>query len=150
MRTLLVALVLLWPVLGIAVDRAALKTEVTTDPTGLGYGGDRTVIFVEINANRAAIQTPREVVQTWEIIEATVPSEWAALSAAEKQRYGMFVSAGEVDLRGSNIRSAFAAMFVGGTTTRANLIALQTEDSSRAMQLFGEPVTYSDIDKALK
>lgn len=138
MRKLLLILALLWPAFGQAQDINIpfLANELATDPTGLGYTGDAEGDHEKINRLRTAIRIDRTLVGTWEIIEATVPAEWSALTAAEKGRYQMFISAGAVDLRGTNIRSAFAAMFGSGTTTRANLIALQTIDGSRAQVLF--------------
>jgi hypothetical protein len=103
-----------------------------------------------LNTANVSVQTQRNIIPSREIIEATVAAEWAALTAAEKQRYQTITGAGDVNVLGTNTRAAFAAMFAAGTTTRANLIALQTETKliSRAAQLGIGTVTDHDVTAA--
>ena len=62
---------------------------------------------------------------THEIMEATDPLEYSALSDANKDAYKMIVSAGTVSLlEGGTVRAALEFMFPEGTTTRTNLDAL--------------------------
>lgn len=131
----------------------ALKTELTTDPLGLGLAAlsasEAASKLNEVPPSPAAgRQIEREIVSTWEIFEATVPAEWAALSAAEKQRYQSMLSMGSINLKKPNTRAALAAMFGAVTTTRANLLALQNTPASRATVLFGEEVKYWDVERA--
>jgi hypothetical protein len=136
------------------MDYTALKNEIVNDPLSLGYstpysaGRDNAVADL-LNQVRATILLDREVIPAYEVIEATVPAEWAALSAAEKQRYETITGAGEVDVKGTNTRAAFAAMFSAGTATRSNLSALQQRQGSRAEQLFGTGVAISAQDVAI-
>lgn len=139
------------------MDYTALKNELQTDPTALGYAasiaaGAFSPVVTLLNTVRGTILIDRDLIESYEIINATVPTEWAALSAAEKQRYQTVTGAGKVDCRNANVRATFQAMFGVGTTTRANLTALLTRQGSRAEQLFGAGafVSAEDIAKALR
>ena len=131
----------------------ALKSECQTDPAGLGLAapfaaGTFSVVLAALNASRGTEKQDRALVPTWELWEAIVPAEWASLSAAEKQRLQTMLSLGSVNLRGSNTRASLLAMFGSSTTTRANLVALQKRDGSRAETLFGSAVTLEDLAAA--
>lgn len=135
------------------VDAAVLKAELDADPTALGYAphmvsGNDPALVTLLNEIRIGISIPRDLVPTYEIFEAIVPSEWSAASAEEKQRVQLILSMGMVDVRGQNTKDAFMAAFAAGTTTRANLIALVTRTGSRAEQLFGQAVSINDIVEA--
>lgn len=117
------------------MDYTILVAELTNDPLPRGYAG-------MTDAQRLASlrvkdrPTERSIVAAYEVLEAIVPSEWAALTAQEKQRVQTFTSAGQVNLKGPNTRAAFAAAFGGGTTTRSNLLALQAgPNQDRATEL---------------
>lgn len=118
------------------MDIAVLATELTTDPLGRGYAGmsDAQAAASLNTANRDG--PDRDVIPSYELINATVPAEWAALSAAEKQRYQTITGAGMVDISNTNVRSSLAAMFTAGTTTRTNMLALRAGPQiSRATEL---------------
>jgi hypothetical protein len=132
-----------------AIDLVALATELQTDPQGLGYTGDPINDHSVINLVRASIQIDVPTVPTRDIIEATIASEYSTLSDTEKSRYQTLVSVGEIDPNATNAVAAFQAMFTGGTTTRSNLLALQSRDGSRAEQLFEESVSLSRIREVL-
>ena len=139
------------------MDYSALKNELQNDPTSLGYAaflnaGAYSPVTALLNETRGTISIDRDLLESYEIINATVPAEWGSLSAAEKQRYQTVTGAGKVDPRNANVRATFQAMFAGGTQTRANLTALLTRNGSRAEQLFGADVvvTAEDIAKALR
>lgn len=116
------------------MDLQILKNELLNDPEGLGYSGKTAQQKADL-LNGLTQTMERIIIPTWEILEATVQSEWSALTAAEKQRYQTFVSVGSLNVKGTNVRAAFAAMFGAGTQTRANLLALQNEVVSRAQVL---------------
>lgn len=135
------------------MDYQALKTELLTDPLALGLAGMSNSAAAdklnEIPANPApGRQIERDTVPSWEVFEATVPAEWSALSAAEKQRYQSMLAMGSINLKKPNTRAALAAIFGAGTTTRSNLIALQNQAASRATALFGERVESWDVARA--
>lgn len=121
------------------IDLAILKTEIDTDPTGLGYvASDDAGNREKLNRLRSAIRFDRFLIPAHEVLKATDAGEWEALSAKEERRFALIISAGEVDVKSANTRTAFLAMFGPGTATRTNLGALQTRDASRAEELFGE------------
>lgn len=126
------------------MDLQVLKSELSGDPEGLGYSGKTAQQKADL-LNALTQERNREIIPTWEILEATVQSEWSALTAAEKQRYQTFVSVGTLNVQGSNVRAAFAAMFGGATQTRANLLALQNETVSRATILGLSEVTVQNV-----
>ncbi len=124
-----------------AIDLVALASELTNDPLALGYvNRDPVGNHEKLNQIRTTIQIDRDIIPSYEVLDATIPAEYTAISASEKEIYTLFVSAGEINVRSANTRSALAAMFLGGTTTRTNLRALQSNNGSRAQQLFGEQV----------
>lgn len=126
----------------------SLRTELDTDPLGLGYSGKTDQQIADLlNQVRATIDRDIGVIPAWRLVGAINPDEWAALSNQEKQRLALFVSAGDIDTQSANIRSALAAMFTAGASplTRAAMAALQTRKGSRAEQLFGSSVTAQDI-----
>lgn len=136
------------------ISYPALKTELTTDPASLGYAGktdqevaDAMNSVPSVNTN-ALLRVKRDRIETWEIVEATVVSEYDALSAAEKERYARITGLGTLNPQGANIQAAFLKMFAAGTTTRANLSLLQWKGSSRAQTLFGEEVKKWDVERA--
>lgn len=133
---------------------ATLKTEITSDPAGLGYLGKTDVQVATLMNAVPSVNTDtfrrlkRASIPTWEIVEATVLTEYDALSVAEKDRYKLLTGLGTINPRGPNVQSAFLKMFGSGTTTRANLSLLQWEAASRAQTLFGEPVYEWDVARA--
>ena len=138
-----------------AIDYVALKTELTTDPAGLGYAtlwatGADTALADILNTVRQTIDIDRGVIPSYEVINATAPAEWTALSAAEKQRYQTLTGAGQTDSGNANVRAAFNTMFPQGSSTRTSLIGLLTRKGSRAEFLFGQAVTSNDVAQARK
>lgn len=117
------------------MDYAILLAELASDPLTRGYAGmtDAQRLASLLASNRP---TERDIVPAHEVIEAMVPTEWAALTAQEKQRISTLISAGQVNLKGPNTRASLAAAFGAGTATRANLVALQAGPAqSRAQEL---------------
>lgn len=127
---------------------AALKAELATDPASIGYSG-MTAAQAADALNAAVVTVNRTVIPSYEIINATVPSEWAALSAAEKQRYQTLTGAGQVDASNTNVQASFMAMFAAGTGTRTALVALLTQSVSRVQSILGvAAVTAADVTHA--
>ena len=66
--------------------------------------------------------------KTYKIIESTDPSEYIALSNANKDLYKIIISAGVVDINeDSLVRNILWGMFSEGTTTREGLDTLLPE-----------------------
>ena len=137
-----------------ALTLTALKSELQTDPTALGYSAHvaagRTAALADLlNALNPAISVFRHSIPTWEIVANTAKPEYDALLPGDKQLYQILVSTGTVDVSDSRIRAMFAGIFGVGTTTRANLITMASRSGSRAEQLFGVSVSHTDCAKAL-
>lgn len=136
------------------MDLQALKTELATDPLNLGYAGlsDPHEKAAKLNETPAAAepgrQRDRTTLEAWEVFEATVKSEYAALSADDKELYRAMLSMGTINVRGANTRATFAGLFQAGTQTRANLVALQTQPVSRARFLGFGLVRADDVLRA--
>lgn len=140
------------------MDYAALKTEIQTDPLGLGYDVSPT-FYVTNEDDMAVAGLLNEVGGSSETIEpdfvsaadaqaAVLGSEWAGLSDVKQRGWLAIVGLGEIPVKNANIRAQITAIWDPGTT-RDNLIALQTRDASRAEALFGEGVTVSHTDVAI-
>lgn len=132
------------------INYTALATEINTDPKTLGYAGksdyDRAVILNTVGASAETVI--RAFTNTAEIVAAIDPTEFAALTAANKLFLtDVVLAAPTVKSGDSNLRTAIAAIFVAGTT-RTRLIAAASKSASRAEVLFGEGITVSDTDVA--
>lgn len=138
------------------IDYAALNTEITIDPESLGYaflitdGNDQGIADL-LNAVSSSWPIERDLIEAYEVIDATDAGDWTALTAAERVRYQTITGAGQINVKSTNVRAAFGAMFGAGTTTRANLLALQSRNGSRAEILFGSGtrITHTDVAIAL-
>lgn len=136
------------------MDYAALKAEIQSGPLAAAIAphiasGNHRAVADALNSVSASFQVPRAIVPSYEIIEAMAPGDWTGVSAAERIRIQVLISAGSVNLSGANTRAAFAAAFGPSTQTRANLIALQTRNGSRAEVSGLGPVTHEDVAIAL-
>ena len=132
---------------------AALKTELTTDPTALGYAthvanGTTWQLAELLNTSRAGISIFRASIPTWEVVACTDKTEYDALTAGNKQLYQILVSTGTINATDARIRAMFASIFAAGST-RTALNAMASRQGSRAEQLFGVGVTSEDCAKAL-
>lgn len=132
------------------IDPGALRAELTGDPLALGYApliaaGDARGLAALLNAptGPGAAPVDQSVVPAYTLFECIVPAEWSALTAANQQRIQTILAMGQVDIQGANTRGAFLAAFAAGTTTRANLQAVQTRTGSRAEALFGAAASVS-------
>src|SRR5688572_21578162 len=131
----------------------ALKTELTTDPKGLGLVGMTDGVAAStLNQLGASADTVPQTqpIDSYLVINATTSTDWAALSATERTRYQTLTGAGKVDPSNANVTAAFLAMFPAGSTTRANLQALANRSCSRAEKLWGTGVVvaYYDVGRA--
>lgn len=85
--------------------------------------------------NNANIAVDVETVGGVDIFEATTQTDYAALTATQKNLYHAIIGMENIKVKGSNTRAALLAMFGAGTQTRTNMAALQTTQTSRAEQL---------------
>jgi hypothetical protein len=132
------------------MNYTALKAEILTGPLAASFVGksDNEVADKLNDVTLGGGTVNRGIVPAYEIINATVSTEWAALTAAEKQRYQTMTGAGQVDTQNANVRAAFQAMFGAGTATITALAALLTRPASRAELSGLGTVSYNDVNIA--
>jgi len=133
------------------MDYVALKNEILTDPKTMGYAGKSDQQISDLLNTVPSVPTTiyRGLINAYEIINNTVPSEFSALAAIEQNRYLAITGAGQVDTSNANVRSAFAQMFAAGTTTRTNLSAMAIRNKYRWEELTGIDRAPSHIDIAI-
>lgn len=136
-----------------AFSSAALRTELQTDPTGLGYAplitnGDDADLAALLNAVRGTITVFRNDIESGEIVGSTVLSDFTTLTSSQQNYYLAIVSQPTVDATNTNLRTSLATLFPAGSTTRTNLQALAQRNGSRAEQLFGTGISVSTADVA--
>ena len=136
------------------MTRAALNTELTTDPTALGYAalivkGNDDGCAALLNQIRATITVFRSEVRAAEIIAATVLADHAVLTTGQQLYYNALIALGVLDVTSATLRANLAALFPIASTTRTNLVALAQRSGSRAEQLFGTGTSVSHTDVAV-
>lgn len=137
-----------------AIDYAELKTELETDPKGLGYAGtsdpEAAALLNEIGGSSEKIN--RDHIDGQEMMAVVVISEYASLSVMQRTAWMAIISAGTgmVDVNNAGTVAQVLAVWADGTTTRENLIALRKRDASRAEVLFGQgqAVGFLDVGRA--
>jgi len=87
--------------------------------------GDTETFVGEV---RWADDAGKKLIQTYEIVENTVPAEYQALSDANKQNYRDIIGMGVIDMTdGTLIRATLWVLFDAQSTTRANILTLLGE-----------------------
>jgi hypothetical protein len=111
-----------------------LRTELTTDPLSRGYSSmTATQVITSLNTvNRTQDVT---LVDGWQLWAATDLTELGALSAALRSWWIALIPSSRIDVRNTALRAVILSIWGAGTTTRANLVALQTKSVSRAVEL---------------
>lgn len=139
-----------------AINYAALKTELQSDPTSLGLAallsaGNHDAVAAKLNEVNANIDVQRSTVASDEIIEAMDATEFAALAQANLLRLLILLQKETFVISRANTRALIAGVFPVGGPTRTRLAALLTRKGSRAEQLFNSStvITAADIARAL-
>lgn len=131
------------------INYATLRTELLTDPAGLGYAGKSDYACAGLlNTVRGSIAVARDTIPTWMVLDAVAQADLAALTANQLQTLHIVISAGEVSIASANIRAIMSALFPAGSVTRANLVAIVNRTGTRAEQLFGVGTAVTDGDVA--
>jgi hypothetical protein len=126
---------------------AALMSEVTNDPKGLGYAGqsgNADAIAVLMNTSPEPIasgsqeQIYRTRVASQDLMAGIVLTEFTALTQANRDYCSMLFSAAFVNTGDANVRTQLGAIFASGTTSRANLLAAAQKNATRAEALWGD------------
>lgn len=139
---------------------AALMSEITNDPKGLGYAsqsGNPDSIAALMNtspepiASGAQEQINRNYADTRDLVAGLVLSEVAALSQGNRDYLAIVFSTAQVKTGDSNLRTQLGSIFASGTTSRTNLLAAAQKNASRAEALWGDGfrVTAQQVSLAL-
>lgn len=143
-----------------AINYAVLKTEIQTDPSGIGYApnvasGNDVAVAAQLNEVR--ITAPAFAINRGEVSSRLVvnefdATEFGALTTNQLQQLSIITQFGTVDLGDASTRQILGAIFPSGGPTRTSLTALSTRSCSRAEFLFGlgVNVSQSDVAKALR
>jgi len=138
-----------------AIDLVALKTELTTDPTALGYApaialGDDAKPAQLIN-RPAGTAFFRSDVTIHDIVAAFAPADFAALTALQIAKLQLlFSGVSTIDLTVATNRTILQAIVAGASApTLAALVAMAKRGGSRAETLFGVGVSVTPTDVAL-
>jgi len=155
-----------------AFTLAALKTELTTDPSQLGYAAsvatrDDSITAELINRVRVAIAIKRADIAPSDVVIAIDVTDYTALpgtpTAAQLSSERRFLSWMEAAISVPSLRLVnedgtdtmvtknFKAMFPAGSGTLTRLTALGLRAGSRAEQLFGAGtiITAGDVAAAV-
>ncbi len=130
------------------MDLVALKSELTTDPAGLGYAGksheDQAILI-----NKPQRTMDAESLSSGLLVSCIDRAEFAVLPAADKQYLNLFVTAGNVPMS-QNVRQALRGLFPVGSETRAKINQATRRTGSRSEELGLGRVTESDVADALR
>lgn len=127
-----------------AVVLTELRTELDTDPTGLGYapfipGGNLTALADLVNT-LTDIDIDKLSISNFDVINALDYTEVNSLASPEREALTILTQPDRIPVS-SNTKNAFAAIFAAGTNSRANLQAISRKKATRAEILFGANVT---------
>lgn len=129
------------------MDLQKLKTELTSDPLNRGYGAmsdeeaAKTFSVLDRTPNRTDLDGGL-------LVASIVRSEFAALSAGDKQYVQLVCAADSLPLT-ATLKSELGAIFPAGSATRTNLLALMKRPGNRAEELdLGGIPTTSDVANA--
>jgi hypothetical protein len=132
---------------------AALMSEITNDPKGLGYstlGGNAASIASRMNTSPEPIATGsqeqiyRSTIPAKDLMAGIVLTEFEALSQARRDYCVMLFSAASINTGDANVRNQIVAIFPGNTASLANLSAAAQKQASRAEALWGDGFRVTD------
>lgn len=133
-----------------ALSKAALNTELTTDPASMGYAAHvaanddaaLSAILCDQAAGAAKGYTlNKATITAAELQSCVVVSEWVTRTADQKTGWQNILIASSdtgVPTSNANIISQVVAIWPNGTTTLANISAARARSCSRAEQIGGE------------
>ena len=114
----------------------ALKNELSVDPLTRGYAAMSDQQVVD-DLNTVYRTRSKPTVSGSQIANALVPAEFSVLLAPDQEKVRWITQLGDsIDIGpGTNVRTMLTNIFGAGTTTRSNVVALVTENISRATEL---------------
>ena len=129
-------------------DLLAMKSELTNDPMSLGLTvlpEDDAANAAAINLIRSELQIDREAIPISEIMVQIDRDEYVALSQADRDWLNGISVGGTVNPEsGGEVREGLLQIFGSASETRANLLAILTEDAARYQQMFKDGLLESD------
>ena len=144
-----------------AVQLSALRSELLSDPASMGYGtylstGTYSIIAYLLNSVSANSHTAGSAVSvsrvgSLDLQVAVVASEYLALSGGQQALWNaaLIAAVNGIAISNTTFRQQVTTVWSAGTTTRANLLLLQTRRCSRAEALFGERASV-DVNAVVK
>jgi len=130
----------------------ALRSEVFTDPIGMGYvANGPTAALLDLlnnpskNVGGQTINRPVDELQIPELSAVIDPTEYSALSAYDKEWVKMFITRPS-DEQLKMYQAKILQLFNAQSTTRAAFLALRVKAASRAEILFGVNTVISGPD----
>lgn len=126
---------------------AVLNIELMTDPLSRGYSGMSDLEAAD-DLNTVYRTIALDTVSGSAIFNATDDAEFGALTDAEQDQWMALCAVGSIDTTSGVAKALESDIFGPGTTTRDNLVALRTQDVSRAVELGLGVVTEGDVNKA--
>lgn len=117
------------------------RDEIDLDPEGLGYaplvneGANNAIVDLFNGATTADIDL--DEVPSGKFQAAVVTAEYETISASLQRLWLGIVGRAQVEIRDPGIRSQLVDIWGPATTTRANLIPLQTRKATRAEEISG-------------
>lgn len=125
------------------MDLAALKTEIQLP----AYAGKSDVEITDMLSVVMPAKANREALSAGDLVASIVRSEYAALTAGDKQYVQLIAMAQTMPLT-ATLKTELGAVFPSGSTTRTNLLALLKRPGTRAEELGLGVVTPSDVANA--
>ena len=114
------------------MNYAKLKDEIVNDPLGRSHAGkDDATVAADLNS--PGRDQDLEAISGEQILAALDEADIASVKGSAD--FWGLVGMQSIPLRSRAVRSLLADIFPAGSTTRANLVALQTENVSRAREL---------------
>jgi hypothetical protein len=131
------------------MDLVALKTELTTDPAGLGYAGksheDQAALI-----NKPQRTVNREQFSGADLASCLDPVEFAALTAVQRTWLQMLTTANGMLTLFASLRQDIRAVLATATKSLAKFNQTINRSGSRAEELGLGSVTTSDVADALR
>ena len=133
------------------LDKATIRTEITTDPVAMVYGiwavaaDDLRICNLMNDSTKRPFKNV--LVESWRVANTFDATEFAAISQATAGRLACLMSMPVIDLAATNIRTILGAIFPVGGPTRTSLVSLwasQIQNHSRAQEM-NWSVTVEDV-----
>jgi hypothetical protein len=127
-----------------------LKTELATDPAGLGYAGKTAREKVDLFLARTQPGPDLDSVSGAQLYNAIDSAEYAVLLPAAQATVNRIIGLGDTifTAAGTRARSDLLALFGAGTATRTSLLALLKPNVARATLVGLGPIDADDVTRA--